>query len=464
MNWEREGSVTSKRVLLLVDFKYRDLPGLALLKVLLEQMGSYDVVLAPHVSSFDESFYLRKYRPHLVALPYLLTPDHVARARRMRKQGVGVAVIPTEGFSILPEDWMCIAGGFLDLECVDLFFVWNESIAELVSQHRRLPFERCVVAGVPRLDFYRPPLRDLFLSKERFCARYDMDPLRPVVTWATNFAFVLFAGKPAEITNLVERYRAAGFTRYPVYSDLPALIEREVESREVLTRAVLRVAERYPDAYVVIKVHPGEELAWYYERAAAAGLANVRIVGREYIWDVLSATDVHLHRACTTGLEAWLLDKPTIDLQFAPGDWLRRAEIAQGEDLAASVEECVDRIGYYLAGGEIPGDQRAARRRIIRWFFGPVDGQSAQRHAEAIHNWLEKSAEEPRLDGWSHTDLSRTMITGVKRLIGLQPHHSLRAWLRRAPQDPRGKYFGPDDEQQWLEDIRGVLNGQVPRP
>lgn len=455
-------STVRKRVLLLVNFKYRDLPGLALLKVLLEARGPYEAVLAPNVAGLGGVPYLRSVKPSLVVFPNFVDQAEIASARLLRDCGIGVAVMPTEGMPIVPERRLVLAGKFVDFANVDLFFIWNRTVAELVRSLGTIPDERCRVAGVPRFDFYHTPLRKLILSRGQFCSKYGLNPRRPTITWATNFGLTRFAGKPSEVAGFIQYVRAKGLADSPLYRDIPALIDGQVESRRVLTEAVLRAAGQFREANVVIKVHPVEEGDWYQEQARSAGLGNVRIVSREYIWDVLNATDVHLHRACTTAIEAWLLDKPTVDLQFVPGEWVFRQEFAPGGDLASSADQLLTQLHYHLAGHGIPEEQRAARTSIIEWFSGAADGQSASRHADAIHAWLEGAEWNPEPPSWTWKELRFAATSRIKSLVGLQPYHSMREWLRGGVQDGRGKYFTPEEAREWVLNIRRVLNESEP--
>ena len=446
--------MSRRRILLLVDFKYRDLPGLALLKVLLEEQGPYEVFLVPNVPNVGERLYLHKIKPHLVVFSQFLNQSYVDRAYRLRRLGIGVVILPSEGTAYTEEGRLWAAGNFVDLSPVDLFFIWNEGIAELVRARGKIAPERCVVAGVPRFDLYHPRFRSVLLSKEQFCNRYGIDPRRPIVTWATNFAWAGHAGNPDKIAGSIRHYRTQGLLGTPIYKDIPALIERDFESRRILTRGVLRIARDFPDVTLVIKLHPAEESDYYRQEVASAGLKNVTIVSREYIWNVLNATDLHLHRSCTTAIEAWLMDKPTIELQFAPQEWYCAKEILPGGDVAYTLEACLDQVRYYLRGGSIPTEQKSARPGIIEWFCGPVDGQSAQRHVKRIDAWLRGGNRVLQPIRRTREDLRFALTAQIKSLLGLQYHHSTRLWLQGRPQDTREKYFTPDDERTWVQAIR----------
>lgn len=452
-----------KRVLFLVDFKYRDLAGLTLVKTFLETLGPYEGVLVPNVPTLGEKLYLRSVKPHLVVLPQYFYQSQVDRAYRLKESGIGVAILPAEGTSLIEEFRPLIAGKRMDLKPVDLFFVWNECIQQLSRDHQTIAPERCILGGVPRFDFYTR-FRHLISPKEVFCQKYKLDPHHPVVTWATNFGFSIFHGKPAEAQSAMQRLEREGLVEFETYRQFYTRIEQDVESRAVHADGILQIARQFPGVNVVVKVHPSEEGAWYQQKIASSGLTNIKLVCREYIWNVLNATNVHLHRSCTTAIEAWLLNKPTLDLQFAPREYHFSKEIAPGGDVARSLKECLELVGHYLKGGQIPSEQKAARSQIIHWFCGATDGQAAFRHAQAIHRWLSNSKETPSVPPWTREDLLFAATEQIKSLLGLQPYHSVRAWIRRQSLDPREKYFGPEDAQFWTQALQKALHNGAGQP
>ena len=64
---------------------------------------------------------------------------------------------------------------------------------------------------------------------------------------------------------------------------------------------------------------------------------------QESIWDVLNATDILLQRSCLTGIEAWIMGKPTIELHLNPDDWYYSTEIAGGSDEVFNYEQLKER-------------------------------------------------------------------------------------------------------------------------
>jgi hypothetical protein len=49
----------------------------------------------------------------------------------------------------------------------------------------------------------------------------------------------------------------------------------------------------------------------------------------------------------------------------------------------------------------------------------------------------------------------------AKAMLGLKPYHSIRAWIQGEPQDPRDKYFTPEETSQWVRAIASALDGTI---
>lgn len=452
---------TKRRILFLVDFKYRDLPGLALVKWFLKSKYGYEVLLVPNVPGVSENVFVPTFKPHLVVYPQFVHPATAARAEALKRQGISICVIPVEGMSYFQEDCEQSSGKFGGLlNSVDLFFVWNEMIADVIETYRTLPPKRYSVAGVPRFDFYHPRFRKLFMTKQELCRKYGLDPSKPIVTWATNSPLTNYHGNQKGIAALSQRYQDRHLDSSPLYQDIPDLVRRDVRTRQIHTEAFLRLAKHFPEVNFIIKVHPGEKIQWYQTMGQRESLKNLAIFAWEYIWDVLVSTNVHLHRACMTAIEAYLLGKPAIDLQLNPEEWLFSEKIAEGGDAARTEEELTERVLFYLEGGSIPTEKALAREKIIHWWCGVVDGNRSEYHADRIHQFFETSKDDSKIR-WTPLDLKVLAKVKLKQLVGLEIYHSFGAWLKGEKQDPRGKHITQMDVEEWTGRIGSVLNGKV---
>jgi hypothetical protein len=143
-----------------------------------------------------------------------------------------------------------------------------------------------------------------------------------------------------------------------------------------------------PAVQFLIKPHPIEDLKYYRLRISTANLRNVRFAQSEYIWNVLKASDILLHRHCTTAVESWMWDKPTIEMgmDFVP-QWAW-AEREQGSDIAHTADQLISLVRHHLAKAVTDSARKAYRHDYIRRWFGPADGMRCAETGEIINAFL----------------------------------------------------------------------------
>lgn len=378
-----------KKVLISIDHKWRDLPGYVYAGILLEQLGHQ----VYYVRNGLQKYYIPAIKPDLVLMIHLFEEEQRHFANELKKQGIKVALMPTEGIPTLEKYRYFASGAGNDLSSVDLHFVWNEPMAETLSQNSTIDKEKIIVVGVPRFDFYRKPLSSLLMTKQIFCQKYKLNPDYPIITFATNFTQASFYTKNKDFfLSDAQRlgYKTVLDDLFGNFEDIP---KRDFESRETLTSAFVQLVKDFPKINFVLKLHPSEDHQFYHE-VIKTQLSNysdrVKILSNEYIWDVLNVTDIELKRSCTTGVEAWLLEKPTIEMKLNPNEWYFSQEHASGSNVVGTYKELADLIDYYISGHKIDTDLLEARSRFIeKWCFN-VDGQATKRMVEQLDNLLKK--------------------------------------------------------------------------
>jgi hypothetical protein len=148
--------------------------------------------------------------------------------------------------------------------------------------------------------------------------------------------------------------------------------------------AVLKAAKDHPDWLVCIKTHPINDSPEIYRALAAQlGAENVRLFDRGFE-DLLAACDVLVGASSTTVLEAILLGKPTLCMNFTDeADWF--PYVADGGSLSGRSDE---EVAMNLARCLNPAAQSelaAARARFLVKHLGPAaEGRAAQTLAEQV--------------------------------------------------------------------------------
>jgi surface carbohydrate biosynthesis protein len=417
---------TGPPVLLIADHKWRDLASLALLKVLLEDEHGIPVRIVNY-RFWDAA--LLAFRPAVVCPTTQTGPRELSISRAARRMGARTIVIPTEG---IPSAWkvMPILGcAHTDLSNVDRWFTWNDIVRDYMIEHAGLGPDQAITTGVNRFDFYLRPLRRLLAPKTDLERRYDLVPGRPIVTWATNFAHAGYALKDGDF--IQHDWTVRGLTKIPGYADARAYAEADLRSMRDAQEIMLAVFRRFPEVNFLIKTHPAERLDMYVDylrRCREAGVANVALVNREYIGDLLNSSSVEIHRYCTTGLEAWIMGVPT--LNFHLKDWHADpsgggalGDAAQVDHPVSTLADVVAGLERYLGGTPVEPALLEGRREVLRKGLYRLDGQSTVRQARSIADLLASTAPSPRrsllaLGPASRGALKRLAQMGVNAALG----------------------------------------------
>ncbi len=444
------GARRRPRVLLLIDQKWRDLPGHVLLKRTLEREFGHRVVAGPFGC---EGVLVPLFRPDAVIVNHLLESAKVRLARALRAGGIGIVALPTEGIPSLPDVRLFAAGKYTDMSLVDLQLCWNEPMRDLIVEHGLLPEDRVRVCGVPRFDVYAEPVRRLVADREEMLGRHGLDARRPVVLLTSNFVNAGFV--EANVEFFERNSRDLGLTNVPSYARPSENARKDYETRRLAFDAVERLLADLPDISVALKPHPNESQSAYREwlgRVSAAHPGRVAVIGQDYIWNVLGTATVVIQRSCTTAIEAWLHGLPTVEFQLNPGEYYFSPEHARGSDLVRTYEALRERVGAYVSGAPVPEALSAARRQFIRRWVGAVDGGRTRACAAEIDRFVR--ARPPTagvaLDRYWLLQAGRSV---VKELV-YHPARRLAARLRgRLSQDALDR-LGRSDKRVTFAEVR----------
>jgi len=447
---------------MVVDHKWRDLPGHSLLAAYLTRRYGYDVqltridVMAARIVPF---------MPHMVILPNTFGESRETFARQLAAQNIHVAVLPTEGIAYGDQATQFLAHKWTDVSNVDLFLAWGPCLAETIQEHNIMPPEKVKVVGCVRFDFHKEPLRALAKSREQFITDHGLIPEWPVVVWATNYVYAGFSGERTEFC--VKNDEALGLKNVGNYKGAET-IEFDFEDRRRGQAAVREFLAGAKNINFVIKPHPGESVEEYsaFVDSVAHDSKCVKVVSGEYISDVLNAADLLVQRLSTACIDAWCAGVDTIELLpmdsyddyvvtpvYSDGSWC----VSNGRQLADAVRAC-------LSGAPLPADMYARRSEILQYLCHKVDGKSHIRIADAIHEFLDAHSNTPRMR-WDSIQL-RWAAEGVLKTLFRLPQNLkgrelfAKYILRKRIDDYLGRFdkiVTDDAVQMWMEHWERVL-------
>jgi len=225
----------------------------------------------------------------------------------------------------------------------------------------------------------------------------------------------------------------------------------------------MKLIRDFPNVNFVLKLHPSEDHMYYFEiyNSELKKYHNrVKIIVQDYIWDILNVTDVELKRSCTTGIESWILGKPTIEMKLNPDEWYYSPEHASGSDVVTDYKMLKNLVAFYLNGGSISKEKGLKRDEFLdKWCF-KVDGNATKRMVDMLDMRLKNTKKRKKITSKVN---DRLMFYSLK--YSDYKIHDLRVYgiknlLSGRKVDKLGrvdKYFNMHDVAFWKEKIGSVV-------
>ena len=355
-------------VALIIDNPKRDLDGLLLVALHLACRG-IRVFLVP---MYEQGYDVPRLRPVVVVLNYA-RPQNRELVAGYRALGVTTCVLDTEGGVLsvsgqdAPETW---AHTFRDQgwpDLIDDYFFWGSAIRDAFAVHAGMKRGRLHLTGCPRYDLCVAPWDEALGRDARsyVLVNTNFSAINPRFTGSAEVERKLFLEGGWD-SAYVERLFREWKTVFPRYLE-----------------AVVELARRCPRRRILVRPHPFEKADPYLERFS--GLSNVTVSGEGNVLSVIRRADCVIHLNCGTAVEANLMGRDPLSMEFLNSEFLRRhsplpSEVSiparDVEDLCHLVEDAEARTR------RVP--VRAERlRRLEPWFHKP-DGRAAERVAEVL--------------------------------------------------------------------------------
>lgn len=245
--------------------------------------------------------------PPSVVLAKSLSKSCFGTFQGIRRAGHKIAVLGQE--AILdgdPENFLSRRVFARTLELVDLLCFWGENHRRVFA-HLLSPDQRYLITGNPRFDLLHPRFRGIWDEVISDIKRtYGK---RVVIT--TRFSLVNHFKRSLE-ENVARKIEKS-------YGNAAQSFDRWLKGMETVFKrysdGLMRLTEQLSDVQFVLRPKPRENLDYWI--SLFAGKANVKVVldGSAIPW--LGAAQCVVHNACTTGIEAFLLNRPVMEFHPA---------------------------------------------------------------------------------------------------------------------------------------------------
>lgn len=207
-----------------------------------------------------------------------------------------------------------------------------------------------IPTGNPRIDFYRAELRHVFVEEAQALRK----TLGPHVLLCTNFggwnsaALSYGAVCKSALTASGWSNDARGDWTREIYQDAA---EAECRGFKAVLEAVEALSRDVPGLKVVIRPHPAEDSATW--RQTLQHCSNVTVIEGGSLVAHMQAADAVIHLpGCGTGLEAWLLRRPSISLDFTPD--LKYPRVGLSSQTSARANSIPDLVALVRRACEAP--------------------------------------------------------------------------------------------------------------
>lgn len=442
------------RIMLLADHKWRDLPNNVYLKSILENKYGHTVKL---IRLGEDALLAKSFKPDLIAYNNLYERKKNAYARHMKECGISVVIVPTEGITFTDDQTLHFTHKAAGIEFIDAYCSWNSLMYDAIKENNVLSDEKLYMTGCSRFDFYQQPLSDLLKDRKYFNEKYGIPVDNRNVVFISNYANADFYGNDKFLKENMADQRA---DKVKVFSDLEKLVEYEYNYRNKAFEMLRNACSKCKDLNIIIKYHPSEKVSVYRDFVSELkqqGHNNVFLVEGEYIWDVLNISDVLVQRASTVAIEAWLLNKQTVELQLMPyeGHFLQ-PRYAGGSTVVHDIEELVSVIDDSTKTA-ISEEMQAKRKEILDYVAFKRDSKATERIAAVLDEKV--CLASPDFSKLKWAGIVPYLKSVVRRVLGMKGYDVFKSVMRMKPGDFLGRYdkcFYPQDELLWSNRLSQV--------
>jgi len=189
----------------------------------------------------------------------------------------------------------------------DLFFTWGKHQKEVILDKVPDAREKLINTGNPRIDLLRKEFRGIF-NEDALALK---EKYGDYILINTNFSpYNHIRGAEA---GLAIQKKAGKIRTHEHEASYRKFIKFKKAMFNEFVSIVQTLAPNIPDKCIIVRPHPSENHHTWQDRLR--GLKNVHIIHQGSVIPWIMGAQVSIHNGCTTGLEAYLLDRPVISYQ-----------------------------------------------------------------------------------------------------------------------------------------------------
>ena len=316
-----------------------------------------------------------RYMPPGIVMFKTLTGNDAMAMRAARAAGHRIAVIDEEvpGLVAMTQKLRWVARD--SVAASDLVFTTGAEHDEAMRHYHPDHAGRYHIVGNPRWDLLRPELRGSHAEEVAAIRRQ----YGPFVLINTNFAIRNSARRtPEQYRKWFVNTGRVDLSKPEDVVFLDEIFEMERSNTAAVRELVPAVLAQFPNHSVIVRPHPIERAETWSELLRGVPRAQMVREGAAVPW--IMASDVLIHTNCTTGVEAFALDKPAISLRPS---LLSIYDIYLSNRInyvTTTVEETLKQLDSIIGPGAAWPGYPAEFRETFDRFFAGTHGRFACEH------------------------------------------------------------------------------------
>lgn len=307
--------------------------------------------------------YLLGERPNLLVFNYA-RKTNANLIKMAQLLNVKTAILDTEGAVFTDISYFINTINSSKVSNLDLYMTWGYAQKKTLEENFQKLSKSIIVTGHPRFDRYinyelNSSEKEYVLINTNFTALFPK-----YSTLEKDFASL------QEISNLSKEDLAKSFRSIAISYG------RFLESIVVLVNS-------FSNVNFLIRAHPFENDDRY--KIFFSSHPNVIVNSEGDVFHALTKAFCIIHFDCTTAIEASLLGIPAFSLEFCEAEQLRQVLPKIVSKKVFSTAELIDLLHEKLAFRDLKICVSKKFDENLYNYFGPLDGKSSDRVAEAIY-------------------------------------------------------------------------------
>lgn len=348
-----ENMVSSRRWLLLpMEIKVREFESRVLLACVAAERG-YGVFLGRNGFNTDGKY------PQGVYFDKCISPNKkINLEKQINVLGNKIASLDIEGLVYQTEKkWLRIRISQDTVDMSSLICTWGNEQYSMINRAFNIP-EKLAITGAPTSDMWKSKMNFLYQERvDNILSRFGDFILIP-----SNFAMVISANGS---DFYIKQFLQNGFVKTEEEIDHhKRSLSFHQKVFEQFLKMIPAIANDNPNHIVILRPHPGDDNDFWQEQLKSWP-SNIKVLYEGTVSPWIIASKVLVHNSCSTGVEAFAREKPTIAyMPYADDDFDQNIPNPLSQQ-ASSIEHVLELVKANLENPELGREKTTLYRQHI---------------------------------------------------------------------------------------------------